>query len=71
MRKLPFLLSVLILVSSCGGRVSHPVAETTTHDQQLSCEHLQAEQDINKEKIADLLKEKDRQCSMRLERFQQ
>ena len=43
---------------ACGGRDAHPVDATTTLDDQLDCEHLRAERQINDARIADLRGEK-------------
>ena len=47
------------LLAACGGRTSHPVEATTAHDDQLSCDHLQAELAVNSRHIEDLRAEKD------------
>jgi hypothetical protein len=46
------------LVAGCGGRVSRPVALTTTLDQQLSCAHLKAEYENNMFRIDELVGER-------------
>jgi hypothetical protein len=48
----------LILLTSCGGRVSRPVDVTTGYDDRLSCDHLHAERRVNDARIADLRDEK-------------
>ena len=52
-----FLLSMSLLLSACGGRTTNPVAATTPYDAQLTCEHVQAEREVNDAHIADLKNE--------------
>jgi hypothetical protein len=47
-----------VWLAGCGGRVAHPVAATTPLDDQLSCDHLRSEREVNDARIADLRKEK-------------
>ena len=57
-----FMLTMMIGLSACGGRVAHPIAETRVLDAQLSCTHLRGEYDNNVYRIAELAGE--RQASM-------
>ena len=47
-----------LMLSACGGRVSHPVAATNPYDDLLTCDHLRAERTTNEARIADLKGEK-------------
>ncbi|MGH6975712.1 MAG: hypothetical protein ACREED_01665 [Stellaceae bacterium] len=51
------LLSLSLSLSACGGRTTHPIAATTPYDGQLTCEHVQAEREVNEAHIADLKNE--------------
>lgn len=46
--------SLVLLCAACGGRAAHPVSATTPYDDQLSCDHLTAERQVNDRRIADL-----------------
>ncbi len=50
---------VLVLVASaCGGRVSHPIQLIQPIDDQLTCDHLQAEYSNNQYRVRELLGER-------------
>jgi len=51
------LLFCLLLLSTCGGRVAHPVAINNDYDDRLTCDHLKAEREVNDSRLADLVKE--------------
>lgn len=53
------VVALAFLTVSCGGRVSRPIAATTPYDDQLSCDHLRAERQVNDARIADLNGERD------------
>jgi hypothetical protein len=46
--------AILLLLGGCGGRAIRPAAITTSHDEQLSCDHLRAERTVNDKRILDL-----------------
>lgn len=53
----PTRITILVLaavLSACGGRVAHPIAEVSPLDTQLSCTHLRGEYDNNVYRIAEL-----------------
>jgi hypothetical protein len=52
------VVAVSLALVACGGRVARPVDSTTAIDDQLSCDHLRAEQQVNDARIADLKDEK-------------
>jgi len=55
------IILLLLLLSSCGGRVNNPVSETSNIDDILTCSHLKAEFEINLDKVKDITKEKNAQ----------
>jgi len=59
MKKSALILVACAFLIACGGRASHPVEATTAFDDQLTCDHLRAEMDVNTKHIADLMDEKD------------
>ena len=52
------ILAVCLLVAGCGGRVARPVAATNDYDDQLTCDHLHAEREVNDSKLTDLTQER-------------
>lgn len=64
MAKLPkfSLLSLFLLLTlqACGGRMADPVMQYNALDTAFSCEHLQAEFNLNRQKYTALKKEEDK-----------
>ena len=52
------VVSMTVLLASCGGRVSNLVSEETASDIYFTCSHISGEYEMNLAKIQDLRKEK-------------
>ncbi|MBB6251338.1 hypothetical protein [Nitrospirillum iridis] len=46
--------ALFVGLSGCGGRVANPVKAVNAYDDQLSCDHLRAELQVNQAHILDL-----------------
>lgn len=44
----------LVALAGCGGRVARPVAVENSFDEKLSCAHVEAEFEVNKQKLIEL-----------------
>ena len=58
-----FIILTLLMLTSCGGRVSDIISETSNIDDRLTCTHLKAEFEINLEKVKDISKERKEQVA--------